>query len=223
MLIAMSLAAIAASLASAAPAASSLPPVVVTVRVTTDVTPSLVDNTLEEAAAIWRQGGFSVVWRRSAGASPSEGPPLAHGCDPMAAFGVVIGDERGHGPAHVLPLGWISFDDAGPAPEVYVSYRNAVEFLEDSRAVVGRVAEMPIAEREIFLGRAMGRALAHEIGHYLLGSKRHTPRGLMQATHTASSFFDRLPTDFRIDAEQRQQIAARIAREPVTVVRHPMK
>jgi hypothetical protein len=32
-----------------------------------------------------------------------------------------------------------------------------------------------------FLSRALGRALAHEIGHYLLGTSRHTARGLMRA------------------------------------------
>ena len=34
---------------------------------------------------------------------------------------------------------------------------------------------------DLFLSRALGRALAHEIGHYLLGTSRHTARGLMRA------------------------------------------
>jgi hypothetical protein len=37
----------------------------------------------------------------------------------------------------------------------------------------------PLAD--MFLGRALGRALAHEIGHYLLGTREHTARGLMRA------------------------------------------
>jgi hypothetical protein len=32
-----------------------------------------------------------------------------------------------------------------------------------------------------FLGRALGRALAHEIGHYLLGTREHAKHGLMRA------------------------------------------
>jgi hypothetical protein len=32
-----------------------------------------------------------------------------------------------------------------------------------------------------FLGRALGRALAHEIGHYLLGTREHAAHGLMRA------------------------------------------
>src|SRR5262245_54359951 len=34
---------------------------------------------------------------------------------------------------------------------------------------------------DLLLSRALGRALAHEIGHYLLGTSRHTSRGLMRA------------------------------------------
>ena len=33
---------------------------------------------------------------------------------------------------------------------------------------------MPIFEREMLMARAMGRALAHELGHYFLASKEHT-------------------------------------------------
>ena len=34
---------------------------------------------------------------------------------------------------------------------------------------------------DLLLSRALGRALAHEIGHYLLGTSRHTALGLMRA------------------------------------------
>jgi hypothetical protein len=37
------------------------------------------------------------------------------------------------------------------------------------------------ARYDLVLSRALGRALAHEIGHYLLGTSRHTARGLMRA------------------------------------------
>jgi len=56
---------------------------------------------------------------------------------------------------------------------------------------------MPIAERETYLGRAMGRALAHELGHYLLASKAHTAAGLMRSTLPAETLFS--PTRTRLD------------------------
>lgn len=40
---------------------------------------------------------------------------------------------------------------------------------------------LPHILSDLFLSRALGRALAHEIGHYLLGTSRHTARGLMRA------------------------------------------
>lgn len=59
-----------------------------------------------------------------------------------------------------------------------MSYANARQFLEVSALVVGPTAQMPGRQREILLSRAMGRALAHEMGHYLLASKVHTMSGL---------------------------------------------
>ena len=40
---------------------------------------------------------------------------------------------------------------------------------------------LPAALADMILGRALGRALAHEIGHYLLGTAEHSARGLMRA------------------------------------------
>jgi hypothetical protein len=80
---------------------------------------------------------------------------------------------------------------------------------------------MPLAERNLKLGRAMGRALAHEMGHYLLASKVHTRRGLMQATHTASAFFDNDRSSFAIDNALRQELAARLRHEPLAAVVQP--
>jgi hypothetical protein len=45
----------------------------------------------------------------------------------------------------------------------------------------GPFTSLPIILHDLFLARALGRALAHEIGHYLLGTSRHTARGLMRA------------------------------------------
>jgi hypothetical protein len=50
-------------------------------------------------------------------------------------------------------------------------------------ALIPGVSPFPsLHERyELLLSRALGRALAHEIGHYLLGTSRHTALGLMRA------------------------------------------
>ena len=91
--------------------------------------------------------------------------------------------------------------------------------MDDARAVVGIVAQMPIAQRETLLARAMGRALAHELGHYLLASKAHTERGLMKAIPTAVELFMPDSRPFRIDPAQRRAVQARFRGEPLVASR----
>src|SRR5439155_20334682 len=108
------------------------------------------------------------------------------------ALDVVIGHDRGAGLERTskTALGWIVFDGPdAPAHEIYLSYENALAYMAGSRAVVGAIEQMTVLEREMKLARAMGRALAHELGHYLLASKLHTPGGLMQAVHKTSDLF----------------------------------
>jgi hypothetical protein len=40
--------------------------------------------------------------------------------------------------------------------------------------------------RQEILGRVLGRVLAHEIGHYVLGSPQHAANGLMRPLQFAS-------------------------------------
>jgi hypothetical protein len=51
-------------------------------------------------------------------------------------------------------------------------------------------ASLPTALSNVLLARALGRALAHEIGHYLLGTARHAPYGLMRAQFTPQEILE---------------------------------
>ena len=42
----------------------------------------------------------------------------------------------------------------------------------------------PAHVQELFLTRTLGRAIAHEVGHYLLNSPAHPPTGLMRERMT---------------------------------------
>jgi hypothetical protein len=219
-------------LAAALPGATlPLPPPALTVAV--DVAPAipsdLVAYVLDETAEIWRDAGLQLNWDRhdatmrasdhrlehgSARSAPSDGPPCvtpAHSAL-LAGLRVTVGVERGNPEkdAHVLPLGWIVFEAGSPLQEIHLSFANAADLLTASDLVVGRIATLTIKERYVLLGRAMGRALAHEIGHYLLASKTHSPTGLMQARRNAAELFSSSRRGFRVEAEQRQLIAARL-------------
>jgi hypothetical protein len=208
-------AALAASPAAAVTTPSAPPPMVVTVIAIADLSPSLVSRVLVEADAIWQPTGLAFVWRRvpRSAATRLDQDPF----DASGGLRVVIGDARGNAHNDLLPLGWIPFEHDSPAQQIYISYQNAVDFMAGASAVAGPVSRMPPVEKEIKLARAMGRALAHELGHYLLASKTHTVRGLMRGNHTAAEFFDASRHGFDIDRAQRQLIAA--LRQDAVVVR----
>jgi hypothetical protein len=160
---------------------------------------------------VWRHAAREVVpYARTSEAGPYVPSTLR----------ILVGNEPGVSSDGKLPLGWIRFDDEQtPEQEIYVSYRNALQFIADARGIVGILADMPNAQREMFLGRAMGRALAHELGHYLTASKAHAKKGLMRATRTASEFFALERWGFAIDPAQRRAMVARQLGESMVVRR----
>ena len=176
-----------------------------------NVSPALVTRLLAETDAVWRASGLTFVWRMAPGeARPDAGIAEAGPCT-AAALHVVIGGETGVRQENRIQLGWIVFDDEHtPERQIYLSYENAERYLLASQGIVGVASQMTIAQRRTLLGRLMGRALAHELGHYLLASKVHTPRGLMQATRTASDFFSIDRGGFDLDTAQRLAIASRL-------------
>ena len=175
----------------------------VNVSASPDISPALVSRVLAEADAIWRYAGFAFAWER--------GPHEAA----AATLQVMIGHDVRALPGGAIALGWIVFADSAPLQQIYVSYENAQQLLVESPGVVGSLATMPLLERETLLARAMGRALAHEMGHYLLSSKAHTATGLMRARITATEFFGNDPRRFKLDNAQRSSIAAQLVRESV--------
>jgi hypothetical protein len=199
------------------PIIHTLPPMIINVTVAADIPSTLVSRVLNEAGDIWKAAGIALVWQRGAADVASYARVLSSGPRLPSTLRVIVGHERGRArEENTTPLGWIVFDDPGtPQQDIYVSYINARALIEQSRGVVGRIDLMPHAEIETYLGRAMGRALAHEIGHYLLASKVHTRNGLMQARRTSSELFGADRRRFGIEVAQREAIAARLAPAPV--------
>jgi hypothetical protein len=198
---AASLAAVLAS-AAASPAANPLPsspvaPLIISVTAAVDIAPSLVTTLIKESDAVWRAAGFRFVWQRD--------PHVA-----TAAVKVFIGGGISPAVDRLTRLAWIGLDSAGmPEPKIYVSYSNGVAFLDSSRATLGRVDAMPVLQRQTYLARLLGRALAHEVGHFLLGTRIHAEKGLMRASHSAAEFFAPERSAFTVNADERQRMAAR--------------
>jgi len=196
---------VAAALAAVAPAVPvkvTAPPIIVDLTTSSALSAPAVTIAIEEVEALFRSAGVRFIWRR--------GDHLPR------ALRVVIDAEPGPARAArdgVTALGWLVFENGVPTREIHLSYANAARFLEASREVVGLIHQKTLAERDLLMGRALGRALAHELGHYLLATTVHTSKGLLKASRTAQEFFavDRSP--FAMNAVERGRIVARVREE----------
>ena len=209
----------ASTVLAAAPAgsAAAMPPMIVDVTAAANISADVLKQILAQADAIWRPSGVTLIWRRVPTAPHTLADSGPYVPDTLR---LTIGDDRGTAHDTRMPLGWIVFDDVTqPQQEIYLSHANAAALMEEARGVIGHVAQMPVAQRDTLLARAMGRALAHELGHYLLASKVHTPRGLMKAVLTAVELFMPDEAPFRIDPAQRRAVAARLRGEPMVASR----
>ena len=186
------------------PAVRSLPPIGITVTAVAHISPRLVEMIITEADAIWRPSGVHFAWQRG----PSTIPTMLH---------VVLDDERRPPTSGDLPLGWIVFNDgSSPESSIHLSYGNMLEYMVHSRPVIGFVEKMPTLERDTYMSRALGRALAHELGHFLLASKAHTPEGLMSTRRSATNLRSGAPATGLRSAQPTRRLAARL--DPTVVM-----
>ena len=138
-----------------------------------DVTRRTMELMRTEIERIWRPYGVAIEWEASALGGPDR------------QLHVTIGDAELDVRAQSsgqLPLAWILFTTpTRPLSEIRVSV-NAARFLVAAVRIGWKpITSWPGRMREELLGRALGRSVAHELGHYLLASRRHTETGLMRA------------------------------------------
>jgi hypothetical protein len=160
---------------------------------------------LEEAAAIWRGVGLTLHWTIDDRAGAAGAIPVP---DEECALRVIVDDAPPPASGTMMPLGWIGFDANDPTEEIHLSFSNALALMQDVRGA-GEAFRLTQMERNILLSRAVGRALAHELGHYLLGSRDHTRTGLMQTARPATDFFEPGSDRFAIAPAQQRLIASR--------------
>jgi hypothetical protein len=136
---------------------------------------SSVHRICAETDAIWRPAGITFTWHRRTST------------DALHASRLHVTIEHGRLSATEKhpALGWITFTGDDAEPSIHVSIGGAEELLLDA----SDFDETVTARHELLIARALGRALSHEIGHYLLDSKTHTPRGLMRASWPTRQIF----------------------------------
>jgi hypothetical protein len=143
-------------------------PIPVDLAVAGTITP-IASTALAEAARVWARYGVSV---HPAGGGGSHGGVLVH---------VRIADGAAPASRDAAALGTITFHDGVPDPEITLFEGRAWSLI----CTAATTAEhWPISYRELLMGRVLGRALAHELGHFILQARTHSASGLMRASQS---------------------------------------
>jgi hypothetical protein len=145
---------------------------------------------IAEADAIWSPYNVAVT-----GAEPLN----AHRHDDLTLTVVMNPAPAATDPMWRAPLGAVDFDEAGaPLHIVTVFIVRLVTMIEEARLWHVPAWEWPRVIREQVVGRAIGRVIAHEIGHVLLRTTGHAPRGLMRAVQRADELVDPARNRYRL-------------------------
>jgi hypothetical protein len=156
---------------------------------------------LDEATRIWRSQGVTIDWLsataplRTTNRSlrvlviPRRGPAARQ--NESLAVGELLGPGRGHAVA-------------------IISIEAAERLVEEARPPGFPLQAPPDCRR---LGLVLGRAVAHEIGHYLLDTPTHARHGLMRPRFDAREFSDLRPGTFTLDPDASQWLKDRFLQQ----------
>jgi hypothetical protein len=161
--------------------------------------PAIARATLvEEAEALWARAGVRLVWRNGADRITETDRALRvlviprPALNPSARPDYALGELLSFGPPNALAV---------------VSIDRVQELVKSSATS----STMPPSLQASRVGIMLGRAVAHEIGHYLLNSRGHAGKGLMRATFDVRELLDRRPGIFELDDDSKASIQQRIA------------
>jgi hypothetical protein len=141
---------------------------------------------MAEASRIWSAAGVHLDWV-SAAVSRQAGTPRLH------VLAIPWREGKVDGEASVL----------GELMHVTGSTAVAILSIDQAEAIVDRAPARPDISRDERLGLILGRAAAHEIGHFLLNMPTHADTGLMRARFSDREFADPQSTAFQLDLLQR--------------------
>jgi hypothetical protein len=159
--------------------------------------PKIEEAAMEEATRIWAAYGMEVHWCDARDVSGDNAVRLA----------VRLADRADRRTAKGA-LGSILFVDDVPTPSI-VMYRSAIAAIVSTVRLNGSPdREWPTALYELMVGRVLGRALAHEIGHFLLQSRQHAAAGLMRAPQWASDLVSPDRRRFGLSADEVTRLMA---------------
>ena len=160
---------------------------------------------IEEADAIWRRYGVTIVLL-----DPSA-PAGVAGCDVHLTLSFAPSARLGRGRA-ASGLGAIWFEDGAPSRSLSLDVDLVAASIRQAGFNGRALDRWPPALVDQLTGRALGRVLAHEIGHFLLASSAHTSSGLMRTAFNGRILAGWDRTSFGLGRAELPRLQARLAR-----------
>ena len=162
---------------------------------------------IDETAALWKPYDVALTW---IAVDASRGTPpfgmvrvLKEGCrvEPLCA------------PTDRRRLGAVVFRDESATPDntLMLSVATVVDVVARVTWHDRRLTDLPAQSRDHLIGRALGRVLAHEIGHYVLGIRRHSANGLMRSEFRGDQLIGPSRGPFEVPAAEMPLLQIRLA------------
>jgi len=126
---------------------------------------------------------------------------------------LVVSEHVGSSVTGAPSLGWITFVAPGqPAGFVTVSIATARNLIARSSWMGRSFERLPITLSQQFVTRAISWSAAHEIGHYLLRTSRHSKSGLMRGRLTAPEVMWNERRSIQLEPQQVEVLRRRATR-----------
>ncbi len=151
--------------------------------------PLVVATAIREAAVLWSPAGIVVESARAIDEAETitvrvepASPEDTGGCSdggrqrPAVCLREVLASAR--------------FVNGKPTGVITLFVDGIVRLVERGRLAGTGERQWPKVMRQRLIGRALGRVIAHELGHIMLESREHAARGLMQASHRAPDLIE---------------------------------
>jgi hypothetical protein len=169
-----------------------------------DPSPVIVQSMQSEASAIWQRYGVQIQWHAS---RPDVQCPRVHG-----TFDVLV-EYQASSVENASRLSVLGSTRLAPAAidrvGIFVDYDETQHLLESLSAsrLIPLAGHPDIGPADI--GRALGRVLAHEIGHVLLDAPRHQPWGLMRRSFAPDDLVARQRWVYTLSKKEVERLASR--------------
>jgi hypothetical protein len=174
--------------------------------ISADLTDVARNALVSEAESIWREAGVQLRWTDA-----REPDASVQGLRVLVTRRPV---RTTHEDSWIVGE-LLRFDDGDALAMASIPRAEAVV----RAAGAGRAHGVPDSMVQDRLGTVLGRAVAHEIGHYLLDSGAHASRGLMRARFQPREFTDLRSGTFALDTESRRRVQERLGATVTTIAR----